>query len=400
MDNRVTDPERLKILAEEAKFIESLLDIDSTDYNTNIIYSDDTVSDIIHIEEDVDLVLNRDGEYVPYNNEMVFIEHRKYYVKETEAFFLKNQKIDEDVDRVIEVIYIDNTIIQCSDDLEGLIRTCDENVIFFNSEIAINNNYELKDNVWCKKEKIISSEVDRSKLTFLNDLEEAINKFYPDNWWFQEARYTFDFENPDRGYLLSTYMFPRDKQYCLIIKFPIIKITNSANQEHEIEDLYVVLPFNGYGNSSTSIYGFRSTFTNIEMSINYNHSHLPGLSEGKIDRFCLGSGPLVEILHRMNTKPFDKDLFSYFLANLTVYLEWESLDGGPYRKISDLLIKNTDVVTNNNVIYLHLKNLLNYILCRDIDLLLVYNNETGLLEVDFKKLECQKCKKKKFIAIN
>ena len=397
MNNRVTDPEVLARLAEEASFINSLMELDSNNYNTGTIPQhvenlvneeiEEVVSENIELKENEDLVLNRNGEYVPYNSDMVFIEHRGYYVDEDEVIYLDFQGIDEDDHRTVEATDSNGDSIEVSEDYEELVfvnKGLDSERIFLSVNAANENGYKILPNgTWVFSKIIYENNVDKTKLTFYNDLEESLNQFYPNNWWFQSNNYTFDPNIETRRNTLSNL---KNYPYILIIKFPYIKITNSENLSHEIEDLYVVIGFNDNGTSSPLMYGFRGKLNNVEYYNNYYHSHLPNGNTYDIGKFCLGSGDLVAILHKMS-KEFDKNYFSYFLANLKVYVEWESIEGRPHRYMKDIVSKKL-IIVDEKIINLDIIVILDgFINSNNINLLLEYNNETKLLDFNFKKLE-------------
>lgn len=396
VDNKITDPEILKNLQEEARFIEQLMNLESGSLPSNNSYSSNNEEEIEEEEEEInekienlteeDLVINRQGEYVQYNPDMVYIEHRGYYVIEEESYWLSFQRIDEDLDKVIQAIDSEGNYIDVSYDYKELVYIDDE--VYLNKIAAEVNGYKLIDNKWIK---IINNEdeIDKSKLPWLLELEECINQFFPNNWWFQETSYTFNPEIPERKYIVQDFI-NNSYIYTLIIKFPQIKITNSEKTEHIIEDLYVVLPFKKTGQSRTLIYGFRGKLTNIEFNNSYFHSHLSNRNASDLCGFCLGSGDLVEILHKLSKFGFDKDVFNYFLANLSIYVEWESLEGGPYRRIKELSSKDTvDFNPNDDSSYFMIteKRLDDYLRDNNTILPIEYNNNKKLFDINFNKFE-------------
>ncbi len=272
IDSKITDPETLRKLEEESRFIEQLMGLetpvnnDSYSAEEEIEDSNEDVEDIILSEKievltNEDLVLNRDGEYVQYHEDMVFIIHRKYFVEEAEVIYLDFQGIDEDEQKVIIALDHKKNEIKISNDYKGLLcvfNTVDNGFIFFlNEECAIEAGCEYINGVWKFQEKkeILSNITDYNKLPFYKDLEESINKFFPNNWWFQKIDYTFDPKIPERKYFVEDNI-NHGFIYSLVIKFPFIKITNSVNAEHNIEDLYVVVLFKETGESRSVIYGF------------------------------------------------------------------------------------------------------------------------------------------------
>ncbi len=87
---------------------------------------------------------------------------------------------------------------------------------------------------------------------------------------------------------------------------------------------------------------------------------------------------------------FNKNVFSCFLAILSVYVQWESLEGGPYRKIRELGTKDTiELNMNDNQMYtLITKSYLNdYLRDFDTNLPLEYNNNKKVFDINFNKFE-------------
>ena len=342
-NQRITDPEVLRKLNEEASFINSLMDLGELGEDIKNIkeIQENIPTEISKIIPEVDLVINRNGEYIPFNAAMVYIEHRNYYVDEGDSYWLDFQHMDEDVERIISVIDSSGDLIEVSYDYSGIVTTEDYED-FLSPSAAIDNGYIYKDSKWIKKPKDIIPTINKTNLDFYDGMEESLNKFYPGLWWYQTVQETFDFELSERYNILQDKFdnIPRYYPNVLIIKFPYIKITNSDNQEHIIEDLYVIIRSSITGQFS-NMYGFRGKITDLEASNKYYHSHLPNSAYNEIGNFCLGSGPLAIILVKLkNQLIFNKDFFSYFLANLKVYVEWESIEGRPHRRINNILSKN------------------------------------------------------------
>lgn len=130
-------------------------------------------------------------------------------------------------------------------------------------------------------------------------------------------------------------------KYCLIVKFDKFTITNSNNQSQEIKDLYFLVPINENLTFNNCLYGGRETLTTVERAANYVHSHLNGAWNG-ISSFCLGSGPINVYIAEFNVKPDENSLFSV-LYNIKIYVEWESLEGTPYKYIANIGKSSTSV---------------------------------------------------------
>lgn len=127
-------------------------------------------------------------------------------------------------------------------------------------------------------------------------------------------------------------------KHCLIIKFDEFTISNSNGQTHVIKDLYVLLPINKTSDNKISftggMYGGRGLVSNVEREAQYKHSHLND-SWNKVSHFCLGSGPISSYMVKFNLTPDENTLFSV-LYNVKIYVEWESLEGTPYKYMKNL----------------------------------------------------------------
>lgn len=123
--------------------------------------------------------------------------------------------------------------------------------------------------------------------------------------------------------------------YEIAIKFDRITLTNTPGQQHIIRELYVfidlifdavLLKFK----MNHKIRGQRGILTNSEKVNDYRHSHLS--NEGW---FCTGETQFRNHLATLSSGFTKIDLDILFLL-LNQYVAWESLEGGPYRRMSDI----------------------------------------------------------------
>ena len=142
----------------------------------------------------------------------------------------------------------------------------------------------------------------------------------------------------------------------LLIHFPEITIKNSKDKERTIYDLYLDLnfSFNAEGNIisfSNYVEGFRTTITYEEAYAKFVHPHLEPFYEDEDDereeddgplyhleptRFCLGGSSGIEsILSTLNMQ-FSIDQFVILLFSLDDFVRWESLEGGPHIRMSEV----------------------------------------------------------------
>lgn len=133
--------------------------------------------------------------------------------------------------------------------------------------------------------------------------------------------------------------------FYVVISFPEIIISNSHGDKYKIQDLFVRVPIRLVNGKPLfmveRIEGTRSTQTTIELSPHsgYCHSHLPGVAVDSAEYpvltyqgFCTGSGDINNVVSLANGE-WDDDMMSLLYNNLVPFLEWESLEGNPYRKI-------------------------------------------------------------------
>jgi hypothetical protein len=130
----------------------------------------------------------------------------------------------------------------------------------------------------------------------------------------------------------------------ITIYYPEITIRNSHNKSKLLKDLYVRFVIDTKGNID-NISGTRTTLTKAEKHCGYHHSHLPRnpYDELKFQDFCLGTGTQiltskVLFLDAVNNNQEIKNYFSLFLHNLDSVVKFESLEGMPYIKFSDVVI--------------------------------------------------------------
>lgn len=138
----------------------------------------------------------------------------------------------------------------------------------------------------------------------------------------------------------------------VIIYFDSFDVTNSKNQHITVKDFYVRVTFDDANNMRdlcvSSIMGARTTFTAAEHNSTYSWSHLHRHSINSPiswKGFCLGSdGAMKAAMYNTNEK-WDDNLYTLFLLELQTYLSWESIEGGPYKRMETIAIKDFDVIT-------------------------------------------------------
>lgn len=192
----------------------------------------------------------------------------------------------------------------------------------------------------------------------LNTILEILRKAYPDNF-----QITF------RADLLVLKIF-------VDILFPEITITNKTKKsQHKITDIMVRIAIDvrtGDNLSIVSIHGTRFSYTQAEIMSGYTHSHLSSSTSNtfapwgiffsgnyydnivKPERlykdviegvfnpfssFCLGHGGIGKFMMLLNSsKEAQQDANNWimFFKSVKPYLEYESLEGGPYRRYGEI----------------------------------------------------------------
>jgi hypothetical protein len=146
-------------------------------------------------------------------------------------------------------------------------------------------------------------------------------------------------------------------EHYMIVKvhYPSLTIENSTGQSHIIKDLYVKYGLDLNQGSQTvkletHLQGMRATRSIEEWSSGYIHSHLPSNKNGwsSFSDFCMGkaTNPLPALMNEMNMSMLvDEewlDTYELFMMQLDTYVRWESLEGGPYRKIGQIALNDSD----------------------------------------------------------
>ena len=182
----------------------------------------------------------------------------------------------------------------------------------------------------------------------------SLNKFYKDKFDIQLPEY-FQRDVNDEVVFAQTEI-----SVAVIIKFDEINITNSLNHTALLKDMFVKFDiiFNKHGKCKFTqpyLYGVRSTMYAYEVYTGYIHSHL-GVRSRQLptfNDFCLGSGPISMVLIELsNYDKFKIIKFEGFLYQLKNYLSWESIEGGPYIRISQRKKKeNSNLPFHFNTFY-------------------------------------------------
>ena len=275
-------------------------------------------------------------------------------------------------------------------------------------KIGLKLTYEQKwkDGIWLQ-EQINKKRLSRKYLDKFLLMKNCLDSVYPNSYDFQIEINTFLPDHVGKTIIpiVSILFHP-------IIRFEQIFIENSLNQKLELKDLFVKLQVkpdeifrrkyiynketltevNNSNITYINLLGGRTTFSTIEYTKKYSHSHLQCFASSyttnfdNFSSFCTGTGEINFMISKLQTE-FNEAYFKTLLFQIKSYLEWEYLEGVPYLKLKDIFISNLEKiphlssyeaknelthlwVTGNDIIKQELKNL-NYKV-----------NNLGLLEIN------------------
>lgn len=207
-----------------------------------------------------------------------------------------------------------------------------------------------KDGIWLQQQ-VISGRISATELHYIQLQAQLIQEVYSNNWSFYISTHIYNYRKNhfDKKAISIKFKFKP------IIHFENIIIKNTIGHELKIRSIFVRLEsFCSTENNKyviSSMYGTRDIITYNEYNNSYVHSHLTSCtySINKIEytSFCLGNGE-INFMFTLLSQKFDNNLFKTILFHLKGYLEWESLEGVPYKRIEDL----HRISNNNNLPYL------------------------------------------------
>lgn len=162
-------------------------------------------------------------------------------------------------------------------------------------------------------------------------LYQVANEVYPDNCDLHL------FRNKIEG---TTHM---EYRFAIIIRFPEITVTNSNKAKVVMNDFFyaIQLAMSGSEIIIERTMGERMTYSYLHAVSSYKFSHLSGggdlTTNPRFCHFCYGDGDIPLLVTKFNNvAPRDMGIFRLFLFNIESYLSWESLEGGPYIRISQI----------------------------------------------------------------
>ncbi len=196
-------------------------------------------------------------------------------------------------------------------------------------------------------------------------MQDRLGELVMDEWSFDDLRQV--------GYL--------EPEILLMTHYESIHISN-GRLTHTIKDIFPYLCYSTE-DKDISFLATRTSYSQREMDLGYIHSHLSsGVSRYHLNnkKFCLGSSEMSMALNLLNSKlrfekSFKDELF-LVISHIKPFVEWESLSGVPYIKISYL--RSDARITNSYAFIQEAREIVDYY--RD-KLPFYYNYYTKLHEV-------------------
>jgi len=134
----------------------------------------------------------------------------------------------------------------------------------------------------------------------------------------------------------------------IYIKWEEFTISNSGNDTHVIRDFFIRIRCNE-SYRVQGLDGARATISLKEIQSLYMHSHCASTRAGEFQKMCTGNTILTDLMVMLSSSEFCMELFEMFLVQLDLYVRWESLEGGPYKRISNINYTSTSDLTLNNI---------------------------------------------------
>jgi len=149
----------------------------------------------------------------------------------------------------------------------------------------------------------------------------------------------------------------KDGSLHVLIRYPLVTITNRDESSRDIEELYCVLVFNSEF-KLTDFQGFRAKFNFLDVKTKYAHSHLNSRDLSnlfRVTKFCTGSTVLTILINDFN-ESFNSDRFDLLLYQIDNFVRYESIEGTPYRYLSNTNNDNLRVLDSPSVSPQDVKN--------------------------------------------
>jgi hypothetical protein len=233
------------------------------------------------------------------------------------------------------------------------------------------NNATLERKIRSIKTIEACNQIDMDYVGITNNIDSItkdLESIYPKKWDIIMKRRTYKERNTiTYGYqevLAQINPFTLD----IVIHFPKINMSNSKGCTHIITDLYIRMSptSSSEGFTFEGFSGKRMSATKEEIHSCYQHSHMPragyhvsGEAAFAYRGFCLGQSEIQQALTILRSK-YTEGNFKLFLMQLEEYLNWESIEGVPHIRMSDVQGDYPTLFLNNNIIGNYIEELTKY----------------------------------------
>lgn len=124
----------------------------------------------------------------------------------------------------------------------------------------------------------------------------------------------------------------------ILVRWPQVTVKNERDNEVLLKEFYAEVPVEGNGKLSGYFRLNRADYPVTHFYYGYMHSHVRSIPTSGFTVFqdcCLGSGPIRDTISTLN-RTCDFDKWALFCLELDRYVHVESLNGGPYHRMSEL----------------------------------------------------------------
>lgn len=217
------------------------------------------------------------------------------------------------------------------------------NLIIYKGEIY-KILFRSKSNIIINKDKELTTiDVNSVKLLNKNNLNDLNKLKYIETPFLDTGKKIVKYFNLVLGRVFNKDNFEIENPYNNDIKvtilYPEINVTNSLGIKHKLLDVYLTLFFRKITNGIRlhAYVIFRGKYTKTEVINNYVFSHvLQGAGKEKYkNEWCLGNTSFRKYVEKCEVLMYPTELL-FLISQFRSYLGWESLEGVPYKKISDL----------------------------------------------------------------
>lgn len=200
------------------------------------------------------------------------------------------------------------------------------------------NRKRLIDDIDNQNTLIDANVITRENLDLLINYYNIFNEIYPNEC---DLQICFSEENDDYHYVI-------------VIHFPELTVTNSRNESHKIYDFFFAVCFDNQLNINR-FRGNRTTMMLEEIDSNYKFSHLSREGFDTIPiytNFCFGDGDIPKLRLKFNSSVQEErfQILTLIAYSIEIYLSWESLEGGPYKRMAEIFNKSSKYLQFSGIV--------------------------------------------------